>query len=233
MKKELILIGAGGVLGKGASGVLVKKDFDQIYLIDRKIHELNFQSSKIKLIECKDLSIEENVIECFRQIPPSKEKVFFLFSTIGGFAGGKKIRETDAAEFEKMNNLNLKSSFFIAKYFSQIVKESAGGSICFTAALTGVQPEIKKSAYGLAKAGLIHLVKTLSLEGREINLTANAIAPYIIDTPENRKWIKETDYDAWLKPEEIGELIFSLFSNYNFVSGNVLKLPFRLRQNVS
>jgi NAD(P)-dependent dehydrogenase (short-subunit alcohol dehydrogenase family) len=228
MKKELLIFGANGALGKGITTSLVKKDFDKIYLFDFKFDDLP-EDIKIENVTIKNLSEEKNVIEAFSKISPSKEKLFFLYSTVGGFAGGNSLWETSEEEFDKMFNMNLKSSFFIAKHFSGIVKESAGGSICFTAAFTGVNPEKKKSAYGSSKAALIHLVKTLALEGKEINLTVNAIAPYIIDTPANRGWIKEADYEKWIKPAEIGELVYSVFNHFNFITGNVIKLTHRFK----
>jgi hypothetical protein len=70
-------------------------------------------------------------------------------------------------------------------------------------------------------------VETLSSEGNSINLSVNAIAPFIIDTPVNREWMKNGNYSSWMKPEEIGELIHSLFQQYNFISGNIIELKKR------
>ena len=72
-----------------------------------------------------------------------------------------------------------------------------------------------------------YLVETLSYEGNSINLSVNAIAPFIIDTPANREWMKDAKYSSWMKPEEIGELIHSLFKHYNFISGNIIELKKR------
>ena len=228
MKKELLIFGANGALGKGISEVLKQKDFDKIYLFDFDLTNLP-EGKNIKSIVIKDLAEEKNVIGAFSNVNPSKEKYYFLYSTVGGFAGGKNIWEVEESELDKMFSMNLKSSFFIAKHFSGLVKKSSGGSICFTAAFTGVNPEVKKAAYGSSKAALIHLVKTLDLEGKEINLTANAIAPYIIDTPANRKWMKDSDYETWLKPKEVGELVYSIFSHFNYFTGNVINLTHRFK----
>ena len=97
----------------------------------------------------------------------------------------------DLDEFEKMINLNLITSFLLAKYFSLLVKDSHSGSICLTAAYTGLFPESGKAAYGASKGAMIHLVKSLAEEGYEIKLSVNALAPYIIDTPANREWMKD------------------------------------------
>lgn len=228
MKKELLIFGANGALGKGITEVLTGKDFDKVYLFDFNLDGLP-ASEKIKHIEIKDLAVEQNVTDALSVVAPSKEKYFFLYSTVGGFAGGNYIWEADADEFDRMINMNLKSAFFISKHFSRIIKESAGGSVCFTAAFTGVNPEVKKAAYGSAKAALIHFVKTLSLEGKKINLTANAIAPYIIDTPANREWMKNSDYEDWIKPKEIGELIYSVFNHFYFITGNTINLTYRFK----
>lgn len=223
-----MIFGAGGALGKGVTKTLLRKNYDKIYLYDSKFEDdTDDDSSSVVKISIKDLSTEKNVSELFNKINPSKNTLYFLYSTVGGFAGGKTIGETDEEEWNKMMDMNLKANFFIAKYFSRLVEKSAGGSICFTAAETGVTAEAKKSAYGTSKSALIHLVKTLSIEGEAIKLSANAIAPYILDTPANRRWMKDEDFDKWTKPEEIGELADSLFSNFHFISGNILRLKSR------
>lgn len=226
MKKDLIIFGANGALGKGVTGVLTKKDYDKTYLFDFNLEGLPTEKNIVKF-EVKDLADEKNVIDAFSKIKSSKEKYYFLFSTVGGFAGGNNIWDVEAEELDKMINMNFKSGFFIAKHFAKLVKESSGGSICFTAAFTGISPEAKKTAYGSSKAALVHLIKTVSMEGKEINLTANGIAPFIIDTPANRKWMKDGDYEKWIKPQEIGEFVSSVFSHFNYITGNVINLTYR------
>jgi len=228
MKKELLVFGANGALGKGVTSALIKKDYDKIFLFDFNIESLP-SGNNIEKILIEDLAEEKNVIDAFLKVASSREKYLFLYSTVGGFAGGNNVWETEAEEFSRMINMNFKSSFFMAKHFAKLVKQSAGGSICFTSAFTGISAEKKKAAYGSAKAALIHLVKTLALEGKEINLTVNAIAPYIIDTPANREWMKDADYENWMKPEEIGELVFSIFSHFHCVTGNIINLTHRFK----
>lgn len=222
MKKEILIFGSNGALGKGVTDTLLKKDYDKFYLFD--FNPEAKEAKNVSQIKIKDLSIEENVKQAFSYVSPSKEKAFFLFSTVGGFAGGKSIWETSAEDWDKMMNMNLKTSFLLAKYFSELVRKSGSGSICLTAAYTGLFPEEKKTAYGASKGALIHLVETLAKEGKEIKLTANAIAPYVIDTPANREWMKNAEFESWMKPAEIGEFIHAIFLNYNFITGNIFKL---------
>jgi len=229
LKKELLIFGSSGALGEGVTKVFIEKNYDRIYLFDFK-HK-NIAQTNVKQIIVKDLSVEENVKKAFSEIPTSKETIFFLFSTIGGFTGGKKIWETETGDFDRMINMNLRTSFLISKYFSRLVKESHSGSICLTSAYTGLIAEPGKAVYGTSKAALIHLIKSLAEEAKEINLSANAIAPFIIDTPANREWMKDTDFSEWIKPSEIGEFVDSIFENYHLISGNIYQLKYRLREN--
>jgi NAD(P)-dependent dehydrogenase (short-subunit alcohol dehydrogenase family) len=228
MKQKLLIFGSSGALGNGVTDVFLKKDYDEIYLFDFKHKELS--SDKIIRIIVKDLSEEKNVKEAFSNVKPNKDSAYYLFSTVGGYFGGKKIWETEVGYFDRMINMNLKTNFLIAKYFSILIQNSHSGSICLTSAYTGLFEEEGKALYGASKAALIHLVKTLAEEGKEINLSANAIAPFIIDTPSNREWMTNSDYEKWIKPAEIGEFVNSIFQNYNLVSGNIFKLKYRFNR---
>lgn len=226
MNKELIIFGSNGALGTGVTKVLTKKDFSKIYLFDFKFNSES-NDDRIKQFVIQDQSIEENVIKAFINIQASEEKYFFLFSTIGGFHGGVPLWETEVDDFDKMININLKTNYLIAKHFSRFLQNSAGGSLCFTSAHVGSHPEQNKSVYGASKAALSHLVKSFSEEGKKLRLSVNAIAPYIIDTDANRSWMKKADFDDMMKPEEIGQLVNSIFNNFNFVSGNIIELKLR------
>lgn len=226
MDRKLIIFGASGALGKGVVSTLIKKQFEEILLFDFKFDE-TFTDKRIKTFHTKDLSIENNVLAAMFEIKTSEKTQIHLFSTLGGYYGGTNVWETEEEDFNRMINMNLKANFLIAKHFSALVKKSYSGSMCFTSAFTSLQPEKLKFAYGTSKTALNYLVKTLADEGKSINLAVNAIAPFIIDTPSNREWQKNAHYSSWMKPEEIGELVFSLIENHNFISGNIIELKHR------
>lgn len=227
MKKILLIFGANGELGSGASKVLAQKDYNEIFLFDF-MFDKSISSDKIKQITISDLSDEKNVQTAFNKIPIYKDAEYFLFSTIGGFFGGKKIWETSIEEMMKMLNMNLITNFNIAKSFALLVKEANGGAIIFTSAYTANHPEENKFAYGMSKSAISYLVKSLAIEGQAIKLCSMALAPFIIDTKANREWMSQADFSKWIKPEEIGELIYDLFKNHKINSGNIIELKLRL-----
>lgn len=226
MKKTLLIFGANGELGSGVSKVLTQKDYDEIYLFDFKFDK-TFNSDKVKQILINDLSDEDNVQRAFDHIIVNPNSEYFLFSTIGGFFGGKKIWETSLDELMKMFRMNLITNFNIAKKFSSLVANSKSGAIIFTSAYTANHPEENKFAYGMSKSALSYLVKSLSIEGQAIKLSSLAIAPFILDTKANREWMSSADFSKWIKPEEVGELVDDLFRNYKINSGNIIELKLR------
>lgn len=223
MRKFVIIFGAAGNLGRGVTKALVAKKYDGITLLDFDISSLEIASSNVKAARIKDLSLEENVEQAFEIFTTDRDSEYFIYSTIGGYAGGKEISETTYEEWLSMQKLNLDISFLIAKYSIRLFKKSNGGSICFTSAKTSVEPELNKASYGTSKSALNYLVRSLALEGKKYNFSANAVAPTALDTPENRMWV--TDESILSKPEDIGEFIHLLFKNYKKYSGDIFEFP--------
>ena len=221
MKKVLLVFGSKGEAGEGITKVLSSKDYDSIYLYDRK--ESDFIEKNVHHIGVNDLLIEENVKYAFNKIGNDKESCYFLVSTIGGFAGGNEIKDSNYQEWQSIMEKNLNVSFLISKYFAGLASSTSGGSICFLSAVTAFEPTANKAAYGTSKSALNYLVQTLAKEGNNGNFTSNALAPGVIDTPANRKWVK--DPSKMVNAEAIGELVHAVFENYKILSGNILRVP--------
>ena len=78
----------------------------------------------------------------------------------------------------KVMQLNLAGSFFLAQEAAkQMRDQQSGGSILFMSSVTGHQAHKNLAAYGMTKAGLEMLAKTLVVELSEYKITVNAIAP--------------------------------------------------------
>lgn len=226
MKKELLIVGASGNLGKGVTKYFIKQDYDKIYLLGRNLEASTDEIEGIRRIQAGDLLDEKNVEAVFSKIKPEQATTYFLFSTLGGYTGGSTLWDTSFEDFERMIKINLFTNFLIAKHFSILVSKSSGGSLCLTSSFASLAPEINKAAYGVSKSALNFMVRTLALEARGINMSVNAIAPYLINTEENRTWVK--DKSLMIDPEEIAQVVYNLFNNYRFITGSIIALPFSL-----
>ena len=222
MKRIFLLFGSTGYLGKDAVKYFLDKNFDYYYFVSRKQFEIVSSSTNYQKVITGNLTKEENVEFVFSKIPKESSNVYFLFSTIGGYYGGKNIWETELEDWNKMLDMNLISSFLIAKHFVKFIIGTKGGSICFTSAESSFRNERGKLAYGLSKNGINYLVKSLANEGREVGLTANAVAPHIIDTPANREWV--TDSNQLVTTTKICETVYNFFSSYPIASGEIVRL---------
>ncbi|SHM31879.1 NAD(P)-dependent dehydrogenase, short-chain alcohol dehydrogenase family [Cyclobacterium lianum] len=82
------------------------------------------------------------------------------------------------ADFHKLVQLNLVGSFFLAQQAArQMIAQQTGGSILFMSSVTGHQAHKNLAAYGMSKAALEMLAKTLVLELSPYKINVNAVAP--------------------------------------------------------
>ena len=80
--------------------------------------------------------------------------------------------------FNKVMQLNLAGSFFLAQAATKKMKEqNSGGSILFMSSVVGHQAHKNLAAYAITKAGLEMLAKNLVIELSPYNINVNAIAP--------------------------------------------------------
>ena len=79
---------------------------------------------------------------------------------------------------QRLMEVNIQGSFFLANASAkQMVKQQSSGRILFMSSVTGHQAHPKLAAYGMTKAALEMLAKSLSVELAEHKITVNAIAP--------------------------------------------------------
>ncbi|MEW6506128.1 MAG: SDR family NAD(P)-dependent oxidoreductase [Bacteroidota bacterium] len=219
MKKIFILFGTSGNLGRAAVKFFLNKKYDGYYFFSRK----QVEHSKGKLFLVNDLTDEDNVEKAFAQIERSENNFYCLLNTVGGYSGGSNISETRLIDFKRMIDINLTTTFLIAKNFIRLSKSGKGGSFIVIGALSGIYPEPNKAAYSISKNAINYLTKLLVSENKDANLTFNSIAPYIIDSEENRKLVKENS--LLIPKENICKLAEEIFNNHEVINGNVFELP--------
>ncbi len=80
--------------------------------------------------------------------------------------------------FEQVLKVNLQGSFFLAQIAAaQMKNQKEGGSILLMSSVTGHQAHKDLAAYGMTKAALEMMAKTLVIELSPFNISINAIAP--------------------------------------------------------
>jgi NAD(P)-dependent dehydrogenase (short-subunit alcohol dehydrogenase family) len=84
----------------------------------------------------------------------------------------------------KIIDTNLAGTFYLIQAVLAGMRRSGGGNIVIITSEWGVTGWPEATAYAASKAGLIALTKTLGRELAPENITVNAVAPGVIDTPQ-------------------------------------------------
>jgi glucose 1-dehydrogenase len=101
-------------------------------------------------------------------------------------------------------HVNLGGSFFLAQAAARKMKEQqSGGRILFMSSVTGHQAHKNLAAYGMSKAALEMLAKTLVVELSEYKITINALAPGATLT---ERTVHDATYEStWSRITPIGK----------------------------
>jgi NAD(P)-dependent dehydrogenase (short-subunit alcohol dehydrogenase family) len=92
--------------------------------------------------------------------------------------------EHDEEDWWKIIDTNLAGTFYLIQAVLAGMRRAGGGNIVIIASEWGVIGWPQASAYSASKAGLIALTKTLCRELGPENITVNAVAPGVTDTPQ-------------------------------------------------
>ena len=123
--------------------------------------------------------------------------------------------------FDRVVSVNLAAAFFASQAVLPAMREQGGGRIIHIASQMGSIAHDKRSVYGLTKAALIHLTKSMAYELGAEGIIVNAISPGpILTQPILDRLEKEPGYSdtrmTYLRanrfgtPDEIAELAFYL-----------------------
>lgn len=203
--KTALVTGANGGLGIQVTQALLDADFAVVGLapkiLQSDINHCNFTPLPAAL-DSLDAAKKAagSVITRFGRID-------VLVHTVGGFAGGQTVADTDDATFQRMFDLNLNSAFHILRAVIPHMRKAGTGRIIAIGSRAAENPGPTVGAYSASKAALVSLIRTVALENKDAGIAANVILPGTIDTPANRKAMPGADTSAWVQPASIASLI--------------------------
>jgi NAD(P)-dependent dehydrogenase (short-subunit alcohol dehydrogenase family) len=141
-----------------------------------------------------------------------------------GISATASMVEHDVTVWTDVLATNLTGAFNLARLVFGGMCERGFGRIVNISAGSGFRVGRGHAAYGASKAGLVALTKSMAMEGAAFGVTANAVAPGVVDTPMTRARFS-TDEDMQnaaasspvanpmgrpLLPEEIAHVVWFL-----------------------
>src|SRR5947209_10519981 len=103
-------------------------------------------------------------------------------------------RETDAAVWRQVMEVNLTGAFLGARASARVMGE--GGRLILTGSVLGERPRKGLTAYSASKAGLIGMAKGLALDLAPAGITVNVVAPGWFDSPLADGWTSNPELSA-------------------------------------
>ena len=177
----IILTGATGGIGNsileklvsgGANVVASGTNDEKLNLIKEKFNDVKVKKFDISNHD----NIESFVDECSEALG---NKIDVLINNAGITRDNLSIRMKND-EWEKVIDINLKSTFLISKNAIKKMLKNKKGKIINITSVVGHTGNIGQANYAASKAGVIGMSKSLALEYGKKNVTINCVSPGFI-----------------------------------------------------
>ncbi|MDB4786448.1 SDR family oxidoreductase [Planctomycetaceae bacterium] len=233
-----LVTGAGRGIGKGCALELAKSGADLVINDRPESTDLEQTATEIRALGRQCYPISANIFDhagCQQLVAEATQEAGQIDILISNPAYSKRGQFLDypAEEFERTIQGTLTSGFYLSQLVAQhFVKHQIAGRILFISSVQAELPVGLCCAYGAAKAGLNHMMRSISVELAEYGILVNAIEPGWIDTPgEHATFSAEQIVEEGKKlplgrlglPDEIGKAAAFLCSaNADYITGTVL-----------
>ncbi len=151
-----------------------------------------------------DVSDEQQVIAMVAACVSAFGGVDKLVSN-AGVVHFASIMDTTVEDFDRVIGINLRGAWLCTKHAAPRMVERGGGAIVNMSSLAGQLAAGGSGAYGMSKAGIIHLSRITAAELRSANVRSNALLPAFVDTSMQQTAM--TMFDEALGPGGAGAMI--------------------------
>jgi NAD(P)-dependent dehydrogenase (short-subunit alcohol dehydrogenase family) len=213
--KTVVVTGGFGALGRAVARVAAERgasvaaiDFAASPPADLEQH----LGRKTLILSGVDLSSYTAAKTAMAEVKIKFGRIDALFNIAGGFQwetveGGK------AGSWDHLFSLNLKTALFASQGALPYLLESGAGRIVNVGAQSALHAASGFGAYAASKSAVHRLTESMADELKLRGVTVNAVLPSIIDTPMNRREMPKADFDRWVKPADLAEVMLFLASD--------------------
>ena len=238
LKDKIVFIsGASSGIGKacaeafakaGAHLILCARSTDKVKAVAEELQN----KYKIEILSFGlDVQDKKLVNAAIDDLPEKWREIDILVNN-AGILSKASIEELDEAEWDKVMNINVKSTMFASQQVLKHMISQGWGRIINISSLAGRMGGFSTGcAYSTSKAAILGMTMCIARKVAKNNITVNAIAPGTTEsellkgfTPEELKKLEEAIPVGRLgKPENIAETVVFLASDAaSFITGAVI-----------
>lgn len=220
------------LLAHGAETVIFCSRSPCFELVAELKEQYNPHKSKIVHVPC-DLSTHEGRVTL---VAETKANVPFISGLINnmGINIRKSVLEQTEEEYSAIMRNNLDSAYFLCRQFFDLFDRVNGATIVNVSSAAGVQSSGTGAAYGMSKAAMNQMTRSLACEWARLNIRVNAVTPWMTmtpmlenalkDCPEQLDKVKDwTPLGRLGRPEEVAQpIVFLCMPASSYVTGQCM-----------
>jgi NAD(P)-dependent dehydrogenase (short-subunit alcohol dehydrogenase family) len=223
--KVVVVTGASGALGKVVAEVALARGA-RVAGVDHAASQIPATANRIELggVDLTDAAQAKKAIDA---VVAHFGRLDALINIAGGFAF-ETVAEGDPKTWQRMYALNVLTALNASQSALPHLAASRSGRIVNVGAMGALQAGPGMGAYAASKAGVHRLTEALAAEWKG-KITVNAVLPSTIDTAANRASMPNADFEKWVTPEELANVILFLASDAaSAVTGALLPVSGRV-----
>ena len=210
--KRIAVTGAFGSLGLDVA-LAARKAGASVACIDRvSAQHVPAALSGAAIFADVDLSTPAAADATFDAVSRKLGGLDALVNIAGSFRW-EKVEDGSIDTWDFLHNVNVRTAFNATRAALKFLGKQSNGRIVNIGAAGAIKAGVGMGAYAASKAGVAKLTEALAEELKDRHITVNAVLPSIIDTPANRKDMPQAEFDRWVKPQQVADLILFLLSD--------------------
>jgi NAD(P)-dependent dehydrogenase (short-subunit alcohol dehydrogenase family) len=179
--KVAVVTGAGSGIGKAVTIALLQDGY-RVALAGRRWEPLDKTAMESglpsqTLVVPTDVTEETAVQALFSTAKEKFGRIDLLFNNAGVFAPGIAIDEVSIEHWKEIVDVNLTGYFLCAREAFRVMKaqDPRGGRIINNGSISAYTPRPKSVTYTATKHAILGLTKSISLDGRTVNIACGQI----------------------------------------------------------
>jgi NAD(P)-dependent dehydrogenase (short-subunit alcohol dehydrogenase family) len=213
--RHVVVTGGTGALGSAVVESLLAAGAT-CHVPHRSAHNPGHADQRVRFHPGIDLT-DEGAVDLFYQ---TLSPLWASIHVAGGFSAAA-FSDTTSQDLAHLMDMNFTSCFLSCRAaVKAIMKGGGGGRIVNVAARPALEwrSGAGMTVYTASKAAVAALTVALAEEVASHGILVNAVAPSILDTPDNRKAMPKAKHETWPKVGEVANTILFLASPDNKVT---------------